>query len=225
MLEKIMRQPALMSRLVAFLFISSCACFAVSGPNKNPAGGEADPAVLNGVSLKVQNSTIPPGGLFQFQLMLTEPKPIGHGSTRPTVPSGPVRGIALNDPTGQTVGVAVVNNSGIQVNFNSPGATFGTTPDVDYPILTISFPLTPDKTVGQQFPLSIDIPNSLWVDPSGQPYLQEIKDGRLTIGGTLAISDVVPGGWASACGRQNFSFRNWLHAGCARQHGRCRPES
>jgi hypothetical protein len=32
----------------------------------------------------------------------------------------------------------------------------------------------------------------LFTDPSGQPYAQEVEDGKLTIGGTLAVSDVVP---------------------------------
>ena len=128
MLKQILHKPALWSRLVAFVVISSCAAFAVSGQNGKPAakagGGNKKEAAapFAGLSFKVENSTIPPGGLFQYQLMLTEPKPIGHGSTRPTVPSGPVRGIALNDPNGQTVGVAVVNDSGIQINFDSPNA-------------------------------------------------------------------------------------------------------
>jgi hypothetical protein len=138
--------------------------------------------------------------MFQFQLVLTEPKPIGHGSTRPSVPSGPVRGIALNDPIGQTVGVAVVNSSGIQINFNSPQATFGTNPDLDYPILAIAMPIATDTAVGSRFPLSIDMANSFWIGPDGQPYPQEIADGELTIGGTLAISDVVPGGGLQPAG-------------------------
>lgn len=198
MLKQILHGPALWSRLVAFVVISSCAAFAISGPDSGQsakAGGgskDAPAAPFAGLSFKVENSTIPPGGLFQYQLMLTEPKPIGHGSTRPTVPSGPVRGIALNDPVGQTVGVAVVNDSGIQVNFDSPNAAFGTNPDLDYPILTISFPIAPDAVVGKQFPISINLPDSLFTDPSGQPYAQEVEDGKLTIGGTLAVSDVIP---------------------------------
>src|ERR1700733_2179477 len=199
MFKKIMHKPVLWSRLVAFVLLSSYAGFAISGGDSGPSakggGGAKDPAApFAGLSFKVENSVTPPGGLFQYQLMLTEPKPIGHGSTRPTVPSGPVRGIALNDPIGQTVGVAVVNDSGIQVNFNSPNAAFGTNPDLDSPILTIAFPIAESATVGQHFPLSIDIPDSLWIDPSGQPYPQEVANGTLTIGGTLTIRDVVPGG-------------------------------
>jgi hypothetical protein len=57
-----------------------------------------------------------------------------------------------------------------------------------------------DVEVGQKFPLGIDVPNSLWTDPSGQPYPQEITNGQLTIGGTLAISDVIPGGGLQPAG-------------------------
>jgi hypothetical protein len=231
MLRRMMQQPALVSRLVAFLLISSCICLGASAQKNGAAsnggsaagnsapsasnssdadgggGGGKDPAGFTGVSLKVLNSTTPPGGLFQFQLMLTEPKPIGHGSTRPTVPSGPVRGIALHDPIGQTVGVAVVNNSGIQINFNSSNGTFGANPNVDDAILTIAFPIAATAGVGEQFPLSISVPNSLWTDPSsGQPYPQEITDGKLIIGGTLAISDVVPNGGLQPAGTKISVF-------------------
>jgi hypothetical protein len=235
MLRRMMQRPALVSRLVAFLLISSCICLAASAQKNGAAsnggsttsndsvktappsgnstdpdgggGGGKDPAGFTGVSLKVLNSSTPPGGLFQFQLMLTEPKPIGHGSTRPTVPSGPVRGIALHDPIGQTVGVAVVNDSGIQINFDSPNGTFGINPNVDDAILTIAFPIATTATEGEQFPLSISVPNSLWTDPSsGQPYPQEITDGKLTIGGTLAISDVVPNGGIQPAGTKISVF-------------------
>ena len=198
MSKRIQRQPAFPGRLAAFIVVASSLCFPA------PRGGKAaDPGTtpgFTGVSLRVQDAVIPPGGMFQFQLMLTEPKPIGHGSTRPTVPSGPVRGIALNDPIGQTAGVAIVDSSGIRVNFNSPAGTFGTNPNPDYPILTIAMPIPANTPVGQQFPLGIDSANSFWFDAAGQPYPQEIANGTLTIGGTLAISDVVPNGGTQPAG-------------------------
>jgi hypothetical protein len=147
-----------------------------------------------GISLTVANSVVPPGGTFQYQLLLTEPKPIGNSSSRPTLPTDTATGIALNDPIGETGGVAVVNSSGIQITTTSPRATFGTSPDLDYPILAIAVPVPSDAVIGSQFPLSIDLANSFWLDASGQPYPQEIKNGRLTIGGTLNIGNVVPGG-------------------------------
>jgi len=188
-------QPAVISRLAVFLFATSSLClFAQKGVDPAPSPG------FTGVSFRVLNSTVPPGGTFQFQLLLTEPKPIGHGSTRPQVPTGTTTGISLNDPIGQTAGVAIFDSTGMQINFTSPVATFGTNLNLDYPILTIRTSIPVDSPVGLQFPLSIDLANSLWFDAAGQPYPQEIAPGKLTIGGTLAISDVLPGSGFQAAG-------------------------
>src|ERR1043166_8267065 len=64
------------------------------------------------IGLKVLDTSVPPGGIFQFQLSNTEPKPIGHGSTRPQVPAGTVRGVAINDPSGLAAGIALVPRGG-----------------------------------------------------------------------------------------------------------------
>jgi hypothetical protein len=96
--------------------------------------------------------------------------------------------------------VAVVSNSGIQVTTTSPLASFGTDPNTDYPILTMTFPVLPNAVVGSQFPIGIDPANTFFLDPSDRPYPQEIRDGRLTIGGTLSISDIIPGGGLQAAG-------------------------
>ncbi len=183
-----------------FVFLAFAIVFIFTGFifAKEPA-----PAPFPGISLSVQNSTIPPGGMFQFQLMLTEPKPIGNGSTRPKTPTGsvgPVRGIALNDQLGVTAGVAVISNSGIQVTATSPLSTFGTGSALDYPILTMTFPVLNNAVIGSQFPLSVDLTNSLFLDPLGQTYPQEVRPGRLTIGGSLSISDIIPGGGLQPAG-------------------------
>lgn len=181
-------RPAFMSRPVVLLVAAlSLSAYGQKGVDPGPSPG------FTGVSLRVLNSTVPPGGTFQFQLLLTEPKPIGHGSTRPQVPTSTTTGISLNDPVGQTAGVAIFDSAGMQINFTSPLATFGTNPALDYPILTIRQMIPADAPVGQQFALSIDPASSFWFDGAGQPYPQEIAPGKLTIGGTLAISDVLPG--------------------------------
>src|SRR5262245_7148977 len=69
------------------------------------------PSPAGTIDLKVLDTSVPAGGIFQWQLSNTEPKPIAHGSTRPQVPAGPVRGVAVNDPSGQAAGIAVVNTS------------------------------------------------------------------------------------------------------------------
>lgn len=160
------------------------------------------------VSLKVADAVVPPGGIYQYQLLLTEPKPIGNGSTRPGVPAGPrgpvrglalqvPRGVAINDASGQASGVAVVAADGtITVKLTSPltSLTLGT--DVSYPLFTMTMPVNTTATPGQVFPVTLDGANSFFLDSSGSQYTEEIANGTLTIGGAgdQSITDVIPGG-------------------------------
>ncbi len=144
--------------------------------------------------MKVLDTSVPPGGIFQWQLSNTEPKPIGHGSTRPTVPSGPVRGVAVNDPSGHAAGIAVVNGANIAIQLSSPDALLGT--DVSYPVVTMSMPLSGTLTPGQTFPISIDTASTLFADATKNYTTLEFAPGTLTIApaGSLYVSDVIPGG-------------------------------
>jgi len=179
---------------VALVALSATLCIShvpLHAANGNDDGSPSP--TFNGVSLSVQNATVPPGGMFQFQLMITEPKPISTSSTRPTT-STSTSGIALYDPLGITAGVAVLNGSGLQITATSPTGTFGNSPDPDYPLLTITAPIPANAVVGTRYSLGVDLGNSFFLDATGQAYPTEIKTGTLTIGGTMAISDVIPGG-------------------------------
>jgi hypothetical protein len=147
----------------------------------------------------VGDAVVPPGGIFQYQVLLTEPKPIGNGSTRPSMPTGPfgpVRGVAINDPSGQAVGIAVINGSNISVSAKAPNQppTFGT--NVSYPLFTLTMPVNANATPGATFAVSLDNANSIFTDPNGASYIQEITGGTLTIAaqGKQSITDVLPGG-------------------------------
>jgi hypothetical protein len=148
--------------------------------------------------MAVLKTSVPPGGIFQFQLSNTEPKPIGHGSTRPQVPTGPVRGVAINDPSGKAAGIAVidtsVNPSNIKLQLSSPDALLGT--DVTYPVITMSMPLSNTLTPGATFPLSIDTANTSFFDATKAYTTLEFAPGTLTIApvGSPFVSDVLPAG-------------------------------
>jgi hypothetical protein len=147
----------------------------------------------------VGDAVVPPGGIFQYQVLLTEPKPIGNGSTRPSVPTGPVgpvRGVAINDPSGQAVGIAVINGSNISVSAKAPNQppTFGT--DITYPLFTLTMPVNASATPGATFPVDLDNASALFTDPSGASYIKEIVGGTLTVATSdkQSITDVLPGG-------------------------------
>ncbi len=172
------------------------------GPTPTPTPGSSPsptptPGSAGAIEMSVASATVPTGGIFQYQLSLTEPKPIGNSSTRPNIPSGPVgpvRGVAVNDSSGQAVGIAVVNDTTIAVSIDSPNASLGT--DVDYPLLILTMPVV--ATSGQ-FPISMD-PSSTFFNGSNQYTIQTNNPGTLTIGGTMSITDVIPGGGLIAPG-------------------------
>jgi hypothetical protein len=166
-------------------------------PNPTPVATPTPtppPLPAGTIGMKVLDTSVPPGGIFQWQLSNTEPKPIGHGSTRPTVPTGPVRGVAINDPSGHAAGIAVVTPSNIGIQITSPDALLGT--DVSYPVVTMSMPLSASLTPGQTFPISIDTSNTLFADASKNYTTLEFAPGTLTIApaGSPYVSDVIPGG-------------------------------
>ena len=148
--------------------------------------------------MKVLDTSVPPGGIFQFQLSNTEPKPVGHGSTRPQVPTGPVRGVAVNDPSGKAAGIAVIDTSvspsNIKLQLTSPDALLGT--DITYPVVTLSMPLSNSLTPGTTFPLSIDTANTTFFDATKAYTTLEFAPGTLTIApvGSPYVSDVLPAG-------------------------------
>lgn len=160
------------------------------------------------IEVSVGSATVPPGGIFQYQVLLTEPKPIGNSSSRPALPGsagpvrgfaslspvGPVRGVAVNDASGQAAGIAVIDAAGnVAVNLTSPNVTLGT--DNTYPLFTMTMPVNATATAGQIFPVSLN--GASFLDGTGQTYtILANTSGNLTIGDASAqsITDVIPGG-------------------------------
>jgi hypothetical protein len=173
-------------------------CLAVSWDLAAKGQGAPGPGdSFTGVSIKVLNASSPPGGTLQFLVTLTEPKPIVMATAVISIDTGvvgPVMGVALYGPTGATsdaVGAAVPSATGLTVRTISPSGTFGT--DAAVPILAVTLSVPPDAQPGTHASLLLDPLASVWIDPFGQPYAQQIKDGNFVVGGTVSINDVFPG--------------------------------
>jgi hypothetical protein len=190
--------------------LRSCAFITLALTAILGAAQEAAPAPFNGVSLSVQSPTVPPGGTLQVQVFVTEPNPILKGrqgmklgsvraaalssdaTLAPAAILGSIRDAAVYSPTGDADGIAVGKNGSTQLFFNSPLTTFGT--ELDTPVMTIAVPVTTGAKVGQTVPLTLDASNSLYYSPASKLYAVELKSGTMTVGGTMSISDVTPGG-------------------------------
>ncbi|HWZ46543.1 MAG TPA: hypothetical protein VNW97_23925 [Candidatus Saccharimonadales bacterium] len=186
--------------MVAILGLALAGSLAVASDGGGGGGGGTT-APFPGLSLKIQNATVPPNGVYQLQLAITEPKPVGTGSSSLVLSStvfATGAGASVYDPSGQSSGVLVRTANGFQVSLLSPNAMLGTSGDI--PILTIALPVRGDAPVGSQIPVNLDLSNTVFLDGSGQPYPLQVSPGTLTIGGTLSIASVVQGGAAVAAG-------------------------
>ena len=140
------------------------------------------------VTVKVSRETVPPGAIAQMKVLITEPKPITTGRMAFDAFTV-IEGIAL--APGDSAGVAVVRGSQIALSVLSPTGTFAT--NSDYPILTVAGRVPATTPLGMNIPITIDPGALQLVDPGGTLYPVEVKNGYLLIGGSLSISDVVPG--------------------------------
>jgi hypothetical protein len=100
--------------------------------------------------------------------------------------------VALFAQGGDVSGAAVVSGQQLSIRFSSRHGTFGTIEDS--PIIAVSIPVRPDAVPGQTALLNLDPSMSFWVAPSGQIYEQELQTGTFTVGGSVSITNVVPGG-------------------------------
>ena len=151
------------------------------------------------ISLKIPDEMAPPGGMVQMKLMVTEPTPISsghpHAKLNTSVFSG-VSGIAAFNLSGDVDGVAMLSGSELRIDYVTSSGTSGT----DYPIMTIALPIRKNAPVGKQILFSLD-PSSAWMlGRLGKATLKPMPPAVVTVGGSISISNVVPGGGILAAG-------------------------
>jgi hypothetical protein len=154
------------------------------------------------VLLRVPDQQEPPGGLLALKIALTEPLPIIRGMMAlafDPAPLGSIQDVALFSPTGNVSGTAVIDGGQINIVFNAPDGTLGTG-GRDVTLAAIAIPVREDANPGDQSSLTLDPNASWWMNPFGETYAQEIRQGLLTVGGTLSITDVVPGSASAPAG-------------------------
>jgi len=132
-----------------------------------------------------------------MKILVTEPTPVTSGGPRIMVPSGAtVVGIELFNPNGDVNGVALKGASSVSVASVTSTGTQGS----DYPIMTVSFQLPSNISVGNKLSFSLD-PSSTWtLGLLGTATMKPILPATITVGGSISILDVVPGGGIQPAG-------------------------
>ncbi len=162
------------------------------GSNKPPGGGGGGGGVQPAGIAEVRslNETVPAGGVVQVKYSLTTPRPISGGGPRMDDWDFEVNGVGISSPLGTTAGVALSHNGTLAVEIVSPDSDYGT--NLDYPFLTIAMTVPATTKPGTAFPLRMQ--DTLVSTPTGPVTLSNTKVGTLTVGGTVSIRGLVPGG-------------------------------
>jgi len=147
------------------------------------------------ITIRVSSETAPPGGVAQMKVLMTSPMPISSGGMymdMSSVDFASIDGIALFNAAGDVSGAAVVDSGKVNMRFTSPNGTFGAT--LDYPIMTVALRLKPTVQNHQMFPVALNPSASFWQGLLGLPIAVELQPGSITVGGSVSITNVVPGG-------------------------------
>lgn len=151
-------------------------------------GGEP-PTPAGSAEVRTLSETIPAGGTVQVKYLLTQPRPISTGGPRIRAAFS-VNGISAFSPLGDTAGVALLQDGMLSINIVSPQSDYGT--NVDYPFLTVAMTIPQSTPSGSTFPLGFV--DASYKGPAGPLTLTDSKPGTLTIGGSLSIHGITPGG-------------------------------
>jgi hypothetical protein len=182
--------------ITGWVCVAQVALFAQGGPGTSGGGGTS---TAKQVALFVPNETAPPGGLAQMKFMVTEPTPISSGTTSFSCDAGvfdDVWGIELFNPAGDVNGVAMIDGSQVKIQYITSSGAQGT----DYPIMTVALHVRPDAAPGSQTQFSL-APSSTWMlGLLGTASLKPQTPATVTVGGSLSITNVTPGGGTLAAG-------------------------
>jgi len=149
----------------------------------------------NELTFRFRDETAPAGGTVQMKLEDTDGTPISGG--RPSFAFDAamfdaVIGIGVFAPTGEAAGAAVVDSNHVTIAYVTTTPVAG-----DYPIMSVALRIREGAATGSRTQFTLN-PSSLWT-VAGGVVRPRVAAGTVTVGGSVAISNVVPGdGWFPA---------------------------
>jgi uncharacterized protein (TIGR03437 family) len=145
------------------------------------------------LTLQLSNETAPPGGWAQIEVTLPAPALIGQGTLVVTLDPavfGVVSAVATFSATGDAFGDATVSSGQVSASITSASASIGQLPGL--PVLTFTIPVLSTAAIGTVSPVTATATN--WTDAAGKAFTVTVGAGSVTIGGTLSVQNLSPGG-------------------------------
>jgi uncharacterized protein (TIGR03437 family) len=147
------------------------------------------------IALTISSETAPPGGYAQLKVSLASPALVSNASVsmtlNPTI-FGPISNVAAFSATGDQIGYAHVEGQQVTASFSSASAGLGQLPGL--PIFVVTVPVLATASLGATSLVTVDPTQSPWQDQQGNAYTITVNPGTFTVGGSLSIQSVTPGG-------------------------------
>lgn len=132
---------------------------------------------------------------MQLKVSLAAPALVASGSISmdfdPAV-FGSIARVAAFSATGDQIGFANAQGLHLDAQFSSPSAGIGQLPGL--PVFAVWLPVLPGAAPGAVASITVDPTGSAWKDPLGNQYSVTVNPGKVTVGGTLSVASVTPGG-------------------------------
>ena len=143
----------------------------------------------------VASETAPPGATVQIKFFLSQPSLIASGELTmdldPSVFSS-VSAVSAFSANGDAAGVAQIQGLHVDVRLASANGGIGRLAQV--PLVVVTAIILPSATIGKTTSITVDPSGSPWLDLLGNVYAVSVIPGTVTVGGTLSITGITPGG-------------------------------
>ncbi len=143
----------------------------------------------------VDSETAPPGATVQLKFFLSQPSLIASGELAmdldPTVFAS-VTAVSAFSANGDAAGLVQMQGLHVDVRFASANGGIGRLAQV--PLVVVTATILPTAAAGKTASITADPSGSQWLDLLGNVYSVSVIPGTVTVGGTLSVTSITPGG-------------------------------
>jgi hypothetical protein len=105
---------------------------------------------------------------------------------------GDIARIAVFSATGDAMAYANVSGHHVDAHFSSTSGGIGQLPGL--PVMVVSVPILSGVAAGARTSVTLDPSGPAWQDSRASPYSITVTPAEFSVGGTLSVANVTPGG-------------------------------
>jgi uncharacterized protein (TIGR03437 family) len=105
---------------------------------------------------------------------------------------GTISAVAVFSAQGDAMGIATISGQSLDVSISSAAGGIGQLPRL--PVLTVTIPVLATAPAGTVSAITLDASQTRWTDAQNNAYSVTVAPGSVTVGGSLSVHNLAPGG-------------------------------